>query len=195
MLDSDHGLFQTWQYSLYRALMNRLRLSEFRTRDPSKATAFVIPYDIGINSYIDNLTGEPRLAAPHGRLAYQLLKEHCSMEQREIFWKNSGHDHFILNALTFGQMIGIAAKEFYMQICQNCTVICVETSPTKTAATGRTRKGWFASPYPSSFHWHEGIKYLPWKVYSEGEPGYIKRDIFVLFIGRWVGVGECGYGL
>lgn len=43
----DVGLFQTWQFSLYKNLMARLRTSEFRTRDPSKATAFIIPFDLG----------------------------------------------------------------------------------------------------------------------------------------------------
>ena len=43
----DVGLFQTWQFSLYKNLMARLRTSEFRTKDPSMASAFVIPFDLG----------------------------------------------------------------------------------------------------------------------------------------------------
>ena len=46
-IEPDVGLFQTWQFSLYKNLMARLRTSEFRTRDPSKATAFIIPFDLG----------------------------------------------------------------------------------------------------------------------------------------------------
>lgn len=76
-------------------------------------------------------------------------------------------------------MVGIGVKVFYMQICQNCTAITIETSPTFTAIKGRSRKFWYAAPYPSSFHWHEGIKELPWKL----SPQYPKRDIFALFIG------------
>ena len=41
------GLFQTWQFSLYKNLMARLRTSEFRTKDPTKAVAFIIPFDLG----------------------------------------------------------------------------------------------------------------------------------------------------
>jgi len=40
VLDSDLGLFQTWQFSLYKNVMARLRVSEHRTRDPTEATAF-----------------------------------------------------------------------------------------------------------------------------------------------------------
>lgn len=53
-IDSNVGLFQTWQFSLYKNLMARLRTSEFRTRDPSKATAFLIPFDLG-DYYYDAL--------------------------------------------------------------------------------------------------------------------------------------------
>ena len=53
----DVGLFQTWQFSLYKNLMARLRTSEFRTKDPSKATAFVVPFDLGISLSCCNKTG------------------------------------------------------------------------------------------------------------------------------------------
>ena len=69
---------------------------------------------------------------------------------------------------------------FFMQICQNCTTLTIETSPTRTAIKGRTRKHWYAAPYPSSFHWHEGIKTLPWMADA---PTAAKRDLLALVIG------------
>ena len=78
LLSSDIGLFQTWQFGLYKNVMARLRLSKYRTRDPAKAMSFIIPFDLGVNSYIDHITGEPRLAAPQGRLARQLLRGVCN---------------------------------------------------------------------------------------------------------------------
>lgn len=35
-------------------------------RDPTQASAFIIPYDGGVHSYIDHRNGFPRLASPHG---------------------------------------------------------------------------------------------------------------------------------
>ena len=162
VLISEIGLFQTWQFSLYRNLISRLRVSKYRTKNPSNATAFIIPFDLGVNSYIDHVTGQPRLAAPLGRSAGWLLKNHCNGDQSDIFWKNRGHDHYILFSITAYQMVGMMVKEFFMFVCQNCTVLTIETSPTKTAIPGRTRKHWYAVPYPSSFHWHERIIQLPW---------------------------------
>jgi hypothetical protein len=77
-------------------------------------------------------------------------------------------------------MVGIGVKVFFMEICQNCTVVTIETSPTNTAISGRSHKYWYAVPYPSSFHWWEGIKELPWEVNSITTA---RRDILSLFIG------------
>ena len=44
-------------------------------RDPKLASAFIVPFDAGVHSYIDHRTGKPRLASPHGWTAIQLLKE------------------------------------------------------------------------------------------------------------------------
>jgi hypothetical protein len=89
-----------------------------------------------------------------------------------------GHNHFVFFSITVYQMVGIGVKVFFMEKCQNCTAITIETSPTYTAISGRSRKYWFAAPYPSSFHWWEGIKTLPWEASSASQ-----RDILALFIG------------
>eukprot|EP01038_Epipyxis_sp_PR26KG_P004343 gene4343-6146_t len=176
MLDADVGLFNTWQFSLYRNMMARLRLSEYRTRDPEKATSFIIPFDIGVHSFIDH-TGKARLPNPLTWGAHYFMIN--SSKDKKLWWKNLGHDHFILFSTTSYQSVGTSAKVFFMQICQNCTAISIETSPTKTAIKGRTRKYWYAAPYPSSFHWHEGIANLPWEVNGKNN----SRDILALFVG------------
>ena len=52
LLNRELGVFATWQFSLYRNIMARLRVSEYRTLNSSEASAFIVPYDMGINSYI-----------------------------------------------------------------------------------------------------------------------------------------------
>lgn len=42
------GMFQTWQFSLYKLLINRMLHSSHRTMNPSEANAFIIPFDLGI---------------------------------------------------------------------------------------------------------------------------------------------------
>lgn len=67
-----------------------------------------------------------------------------------------------------------------MTICQNCTSVVIETSPTFTAISGRSKKYWYAAPYPSSYHWWEGIKTLPWEATPETSK---ERNILSLFLG------------
>ena len=58
MLDESIGLHTTWQFSLFQMVYSRLLVSEHRTLDPKKATAFIVPFDPGVHSYVDHMTGE-----------------------------------------------------------------------------------------------------------------------------------------
>ena len=172
-LNQEIGLFQTWQFSLFKNIMSRLVASKYRTRDPSKATAFIIPFDAGVHSYIDHQNGRRRLASPHGWTAIKYLKDITNSSS----WNHLGHDHFVLFSLTEFVMTGIAVKEFFMGICQNCTVLTIESTPTCTSTLyHRTRKYWISVPYPSAFHFHENIITLPWSITPH-------RDILSFFIG------------
>lgn len=169
-LKPDLGYFSTWQFSLYRNALSRLRASEYRTLDPKSASVFIIPFDIGAHSFVDHVNGKARVASPHGWRAVEYIKEAM---KSEIFWKNKGHDHFVFFSVTSYQIIGIGAKIFLTQPCQNCSVLTIETSPTFTSRkyySNKSKKWWFAVPYPSSFHWWEGIKQLPWKANAATRP-------------------------
>lgn len=157
--------------------MSRLLASPYRTRDPTKASAFVIPFDGGVHSYIDHETGRPRLASPHGWTAIQLLKK---ASRDPVYWRYKGHNHFVFFSITAFQMVGIGVKYFWMGICSNCVSIVIETSPTNTAIAGRSNKYWYAAPYPSSFHWWEGLREQPWEVTPANRA---RRTILSLFIG------------
>lgn len=175
MIDGNIGYFQTWQFSLYKNIMSRLKVSEHRTLNKEEASVFVVPYDPGVHSYIDHNTGRPRLASPHGWTAIAKLQE---AKKDPVFWAKHGHNHFVIHSVTGYQMVGIGTKVFYMTICQNCTVMCIETAPSNIAIAGRTRKYWYSVPYPSSIHWHQGIVDKPWVPHSGGA-----RSITAIFIG------------
>ena len=91
--------------------MSRLYNSRFRTDDHNKATAFIIPFDAGVHSFIDHRNGRRRLASPYGWTAIKLLQE---ASRSPIIWKNQGHDHFVIFSLTEFTMTGIGVKEFWM---------------------------------------------------------------------------------
>lgn len=170
LLDSDIGLFQTWQFALYKNIMSRLRVSKYRTFDPSKASAFVIPFDAGVHSYLDHRNGKQRLGSPFAWSVINLLQE---AQKDPVLWKNQGHDHFAVFGLTEFVMTGIAVKEFWMGVCQNCSALTIEASPIRVSTPyHRSRKYWYAVPYPSSFHWWEGSRILPWSLEQTYTPSY-----------------------
>lgn len=114
LLRADVGLFQTWQFSLYKNIIARMKVSRHRTLKPEEATQFIIPFDLGVHSYIDHLNGLPRLASPHGWMAQHLLR--LARKDKELYWKYQGHNHFVFLGITAYQMVGIGVKTFFMQV-------------------------------------------------------------------------------
>jgi hypothetical protein len=136
-----------------------------RTLNPAEAVSFIVPFDLGVHSFIDHINARTRVASPHGWRVIEWMKESIAKFGDEVVWKHRGHDHFVLFSITSYQIIGIGAKVFLTQICQNCTVLTIETTPTLTSRkyySNKSRKWWYAVPYPSSFHWHSQIQTLPW---------------------------------
>jgi hypothetical protein len=97
LIDASYGLFQTWQFSLYKNIMSRLLVSEYRTRDPKEAVAYILPYDAGVHTYIDHQNGKPRLGSPYAWNVIRYLQE---SQIDPVFWKNFGHDHYVFFGLT-----------------------------------------------------------------------------------------------
>ena len=89
------------------------------------------------------------------------MKQNCQGATKGLWWKNNGHDHFIIFSITAYQMVGMMVKvrvrhtvrinrvvlifrlfhflqELFMFVCQNCTTIIIETTPSGTAPPGTT---------------------------------------------------------
>jgi hypothetical protein len=184
ILDGKIGLFQTWQFSLFKNIFQRLQVSSKRTFDPTNATAFIIPFDAGVHSYIDHMDGKKRLGSPFGWMAKQLLEDsYYNTSKRPIFWKHEGHDHVVIFSITLYQMIGIGVKMFFQTICTNCSILVIESAPAFVSSLypWPMKEFYQAIPYPSSYHWWEGIQKYPWQIQQTREkPG---RNLWVLFIG------------
>lgn len=50
---AELGIYETWQYGMFRNIYSRLIRSPLRTFNKSEATMFFIPYDSGTESYMD----------------------------------------------------------------------------------------------------------------------------------------------
>lgn len=214
-LDPDNGLFQSWQSSLFPSLFSRLLLHPKRTRDPKKATAFILPFDFGAHTVFSEVDGSPakrcpiianqinpifRVASldesndytpvpPQSTTLRHQQKYRPSQDKRlRLFWKNNGHDHIIILGVTIFNKFKAMFYHLVVNVCRHCVILSIETTPTQTPFHfGFSQNYIYAVPYPSSFHYHEDIRHLPWeeepKPESKSESKSPRRDILSLFIG------------
>jgi hypothetical protein len=98
-LRPDDGLFLTWHFSMFNSIYNRLKRSSRRTLDPDKADLFIIPYDIGLDGYLDPTTCRNRRMCTIGMVG-KLTK---ILDASKYFQRNQGSDHIILWSL--GQVL------------------------------------------------------------------------------------------
>ena len=47
--DLDSGMMNTWHFSMFSSIFNRLKRSSRRTLNPEEAKLFFIPYDMGLD--------------------------------------------------------------------------------------------------------------------------------------------------
>lgn len=156
-LDLDIGLFNTWHFSLFNALYNRLRRSSRRTLNPDEASIFIVPYDIALDSYLDIRYCVYKIHPRCTNRQQQGLKHH--IKHSKYFKRHNGADHIVLWSLHQDHRIpDQVCSEFIPDMCRLCTFTCYLMN--YTIPDNR----YVSVPYPSSYHWHEGIKNPPWQL-------------------------------
>lgn len=157
-VNSSIGMHETHQFTVFTPIYERLLHDYRRTRDPSKASSFFIPYDLAFDAAIKKENGKVRpQGCPNAEKVIKLL------ESNKYFRRNYGYDHFLVQGLN--QAMGIfnmrpACKLFLKGFCENCTKLAIDTywncgpSP-----------HWHAIPFPSNFHWNSNVSVPPWSDY------------------------------
>lgn len=171
-IDLDVGLFNTWHFSMFNALFNRLRRSKRRTLDPEEASMFIIPFDIALDSYLDKTYCIYKLGPRCGGHQQQVLKYH--IKHSIYFKRNNGADHVVLWSLHQHHRIpDIICGDFITNICKLCTFTCYWMNYTMS------NNKYISLPYPSSYHWFDNIQTLPWLSKSTTEQRHHK----VIYLG------------
>ena len=153
LVSPDDGLYLTSHWGMFSSLYNRFKRSKRRTPDPEKASMFIIPYDIGLDGYLNPFACVNRRQCTPGiipRLNETLLSQ-------KYFARNDGADHVLLWSLgQFHPWPSGGCHKFIKNFCWRCTITCYWMDSSKY-------EGRFVSlPFSSSFHWWEGMKSLPW---------------------------------
>ena len=215
-------MFTHAQFSVFKAIYQRLLVSPMRTLDPSKASVFFLPYDGGIDALVSSYDGRLiKFKCPRSGPAKSFLSG------QEYFKRNSGKDHFLIFSVIQGvsSLNSPGCRGLYKDLCQHCTKLTIEvsyhadihskqtvvkqTADTNLSSTvfidpswpewkkkNRERKSlgltgggkggtaytydptWTSIPYPSSFHYFDGIQNIPWR-YDEN----LVRNATAVFVG------------
>ena len=150
----EEGLFLTWHFSLFSSLFNRIKRSKRRTLDPEKASMFIIPYDLGLDGYLDARTCKNSRRCTAGlpqKLQSILL-------QQPYFYRHMGADHSVLWSLgQYHPWPHNGCDLFMKEFCARCSFTCYWMDPQKA------ENRFVSVPFPSGYHWWDGIKSLPWQ--------------------------------
>ena len=91
----ENGLFLTWHFSMFSSLFNRYKRSSRRTLDPQKASIFIIPYDMGLDGYINQDNCNNRRSCTK-----ELVPRLQDMLLNSTYWQRyQGLDHVVLWSL------------------------------------------------------------------------------------------------
>ena len=153
LLNADDGLFLTWHFSLFSSLYNRLIRSSRRTLDPSKASLFIIPYDLALDGYVNPSRCSVRRSCTKG-LA-KVVEENVTSSS---YWqKYKGADHVLLWSLgQYHPWPHERCDVLMREICERCTITSYWMDATKQ------NNRFVSVPFPSAYHYHDDIKNLPW---------------------------------
>ena len=151
-IPGGYDFYHTHQYSLFRTFLGRLRESALRTKDPSQASLFFVPYDVGMDATTRSIDGAfAQTRCPRGPMANRLLLNST------YFQKNEGRDHVVLHSINQVMLFHMEAecRRFY-KLCYNCIKLGIDTySPSvfrELKDVTEMSHRWVSIPFPSNYH-------------------------------------------
>ncbi len=204
LIDADSGMFGTWQFSSFKLIYNRMLRSPMRTLNPDEADVFFIPYDGGMDATVSAWDGRLLKArCPRSGVVAKYLHANSTYLKRK-----EGRDHFIVFSVIQGvsSLSSPGCRKLYHGVCKHCRKLSIEISYHKSSSPPGKKTSiaylydpsWLSIPYPSSYHFWERSKVLPWKtLYSNTDieaarthsrsnwPGQasLGRNITAIFVG------------
>lgn len=152
-INPDNGLFLTWHFSMFSSLYNRFKRSKRRTFNPDEASIFIIPYDLGLDGYLKNYNCQNSRRCTYG--LPQKLQSQISLSPH--WQRHQGADHVVLWSLgQYHPWPHNGCDIFMRDFCGKCTFTCYWMDSTKPESR------FISLPFPSAYHWWDGIKNLPW---------------------------------
>lgn len=145
VLDEQRGIFDTYQFSLFSSMFQRLKRSSRRTRDPEQADLFIIPFDYSLAKRTDldcHQRGQSYCPPVMHNMAKNLLLNN------PYYTRHKGIDHVILTSLT--SPVYENCGELF-KYCSLCAITNYWVSPQLEESN------FISVPWPSYYHWQQGL--------------------------------------
>lgn len=164
------GAYHTDQYQLFPLIFGRALKDPRRTLDPSKATTFIIPYDLASDAaYYKKCPKSEGLCFDFRKCP--LAPTVSDLLQASPWYKrNNGRDHLMIIGMNYAMNHHVGkpkCKKLLTGACFNCTKLAIdEYSFLQATDAGVKEKGeyWHAIPFPANFHWTTKTKApYPWE--------------------------------
>lgn len=168
-LDVKKGAYHTDQYQMFSMIYNRAIKDPRRTLDPSKATTFLIPYDLASDcAYYKSCTKSTGSCFDFRKCPVAPTVE-ALLATSPYFTRNFGKDHVLIVGMNYAMDHYIGkpkCKSLLAGICQNCTKFAIDDySYMYGDDEGVKNRGdnWHSAPFPADFHWSHKVKPpFPW---------------------------------
>ena len=170
VVNATIGAYHTDQYQLFLLIFSRALKDARRTYDPSKATTFIIPYDLATDAAFYKFCGKS------AGICYDFRKCPLASQVGDLlqlspwFNRNYGRDHLMIIGMNYAMNHHIGkpkCKQLLSGICFNCTKLAIDDySYLQSTNAGVIEKGdgWHAVPFPADFHWsHDVVRPFPWE--------------------------------
>lgn len=176
--------YKTSQYSLFKLIYERVLGDSRRTLDESRATSFLIPFDLGMHAtFMENTGRMRRTGCPLAPEVIGRLKNSTS------FTRNYGHDHILVVSINQNMHYYLSSPKCLelLRVCWNCTKISVDdyvfVAEHRRAELNSKGVNWHAVPFPSDYHFSKSYavgvgESLPWSFNATR-----KRPNLVAFVG------------
>jgi Exostosin family len=170
IINASEGAYHTDQYQLFLLIFSRAMKDPRRTLDPSKATTYIVPYDLATDAAFYNKC--PR----SDNICYTFRK--CPLAPRVIdlliespwYHRKQGKDHLMIVGMNYAMNYYIGkpmCKQLLAGACYNCTKLAIDDySFLQSTDEGVLEKGdgWHAVPFPADFHWtRQVVQPFPWE--------------------------------
>ena len=155
LIDIDNLEYKTSQFSLFKLIYERALLDPRRTLDPSEATTFFIPFDIGM--HICFLEANGRMRRSGCPLADDVQ---ARLNQLPYFRHKGGHDHLVIFSINYNMnyFMNAAKCQQFMHMCWNCTKLSIDeylfTAKHRMFEAKNRGINWHGVPFPSDYHFN-----------------------------------------